>query len=208
MKAASMPPRHTPIQWPVTNKTWSCLPLDFARPLEGHMTLVIVDAVAKWIEALPMKTATSETTEDALQVIFATFGLPRNIVIDNGPHFTSTLFRDFVNQNQIHHLTMAPYHPQSNGMAQRPVRTIKEGLGKNAQVKLQERLTRLLRTYRQNPVKQGKSPAELLLGYEIRTKTDCITSNKHAMGTEPQDKSPQKWEQGQRVWTRSWTRSK
>lgn len=66
MEAASMPPRHTAVQWPVTNETWSCLPLDFASPLEGLMTLVVVDAATKWIEALPMKTATSETTEDAL----------------------------------------------------------------------------------------------------------------------------------------------
>lgn len=172
------------------------------------MILVVVNATTKRIEALPLKSATSETTVDALRVILARFSLPRTVVTDNGTQFTSELFRDFMDRNQIQHLTTAPYRPQTNGLAERAVCTVKEGLKKTRQAKLQTRLARFLCIYRRTSLKEGKSPAELLLGYQIRTKIDCNTPNQQTRNAEHQDKTPQNWKQGQRVWTRSWTRSK
>lgn len=130
IEAAPMPRRHMPVPWPVLNKRWSCLHLDFAGPLDVHMILVAVDAITQWIEAPPLRSATSETTVDALRVIFARFSLLRTAVTDNGTQFTSAFFWDLMDRNQIQHLTVAPYHPQSNGSAERAVRTVKEGLKK------------------------------------------------------------------------------
>lgn len=156
-----------------------------------------------------MKSATSETTVDALRVIFTRFGLPRTVVTNNGTQFTSDFFRDFMDRNQIQHLTTSPYHhPQSNGLAERAVRTVKEGLKKMRQGKLQTRLSRFLCSYCRTPLKEGKSPAELLLGYQIKTRIDCITPNQQTRNAERQENSTQNWQKGQRVWTRSWTRSK
>ena len=79
-----------PWSWPI--QPWSRLHVDFAGPVEGKILLVVVDAHSKWIEVLPMGTATSWTTIQQLRQLFARFGLPSSIVSDNGPQFVSTEF--------------------------------------------------------------------------------------------------------------------
>ena len=44
---------------------------------------------------------------------------------DNGPCFSSREYHDFLNNNCVVHIRSAPYHPSSNGMAERAVQTVK-----------------------------------------------------------------------------------
>lgn len=173
-----MPPAAPPVNWPKTQENWSRIHIDFAGPVAGKMVLVVVDAHSKWIEAFPMKHANVESTIRALRSIFARFGVPRTIVSDNGTQFTSKEFATFAAKNNITHLCTAPFHPQSNGAAERAVRTIKEGIRKITGGDLDEKLVRLLFNYRRTPLKTGKSPSEMLLGYQIRSRLDtCFPVN-------------------------------
>ena len=95
----------------------------FAGPYLGGKTfLVLVDAYSKWLEIMESK-ITSEAAICCLQSVFATHGLPEIIVSDNGPTFISELFAAFLSQNGIHHNKSAPYHPASNGLAERAVQS-------------------------------------------------------------------------------------
>lgn len=132
--------------------------------------LVVVDSHTKWIEAVPLNHATSATTINCLRDVFR-FGVPRTLVSDDGTQFTSHEFAMFADRN-ITHLRTAPFHPQSNGAAERAVRTIKDGLRKMKVVKLENNLMRLLVNYRRTPQKAGRSPSEMLLGYQIRSRLD------------------------------------
>ena len=58
----------------------------------------------------------------------AQFGIPQTIVTDNGATFCSANFKQFMESNGIEHFKSAPYHPLSNGLAERSVQTIKQGL--------------------------------------------------------------------------------
>ena len=84
--------------------------------------MVIVDAYSKWLEVF--QTTTSNTIE-CLRETFARFGVPEELVSDNGTQFTSAVFKKFCLKIGIKHLTTAPYHPQSNGQAERFVDTLK-----------------------------------------------------------------------------------
>ena len=42
------------------------------------------------------------------------------------PQYTHDEFKTFTKQNGIHHMTFAPYHPASNGLAKRVVQTFNE----------------------------------------------------------------------------------
>ncbi|XP_049275481.1 uncharacterized protein K02A2.6-like [Rhipicephalus sanguineus] len=135
------------------------------------MILVLVDAHSKRIEAVPMKQATTSSTITCLRSFFSRFGIPRALVSDNGTQFSSEEFADFMNKN-ITHLRTAAFHPQSNGLAERAVRTVKAGLKKINQGGLEDCLCRLLFNYRRAPLASGNSPSELLLGYQIRLRLD------------------------------------
>ena len=64
-----------------------------------------------------------------LRLEFFTRGLPKVVVLDNGTALTSDEFIEFIQQNGVRHITTAPYHPFSNGLAQWAVQTVKEGFG-------------------------------------------------------------------------------
>ena len=72
--------------------------------------------------------ATSEITIEHLRRTFSTHGIPDTIVSDNVSWCTSNEFIQFCKMNGIKQITSAPYHPSTNGMAERAVRTVKEGL--------------------------------------------------------------------------------
>ena len=91
---------------------------------------MVVDAHSKWLEVEVVNSATSHATIEKRRSIFATHGLPKMVVSDNGPSFTSAEFREFTRKNGIRHIKSAPYHPASNGLAERAVQTLKESLKK------------------------------------------------------------------------------
>ena len=63
---------------------------------------------------------------------------------------------------------MAPYHPSSNGQAERAVQTFKKGLQRLKSGTIEERLDRFLSAYRLTPhATTGQSPAEMLLGRRL-----------------------------------------
>ena len=62
---------------------------------------------------------------------FATHGIPDQIISDNGTGFASEEFKVFIQQNGIiSHIFTSPYHPASNGLAERAVQTFKAGISK------------------------------------------------------------------------------
>ena len=162
-----------PWSWPT--RPWSRLHVDYAGPIDGKMLLVVIDAHSKWIEAFPLKTASAVTTIQQLRKLFAQFGIPDTIVSDNGPQFAAAEFQEFCRLNGICPTRVAPYHPSSNGLAERAVRIVKEGLRKQTGGTLSDQLARLLFQYRITPqTTTGTAPAELLLGRKPRSRLDIL----------------------------------
>ena len=73
------------------------------------MFLIAVDTHSKWPEVHVMPNTTLPRTLDSLRQIFAAYGLPSQIVTDNGPHFISQDFAVFMRNNGIKHLRRAAY---------------------------------------------------------------------------------------------------
>lgn len=70
---------------------------------------------------------TTSAVRNKLLETFARFGLPEQIVTDNGRQFASNEFIQFCKNNCIRNVFSSAYHPRSNGEAERFVRTFKEG---------------------------------------------------------------------------------
>ena len=97
---------------------------------------------------------------------------------DNGTCFFSAEIEAFIMSNGIKHLTSAPYYPVSNGLAERAVQIIKNGLKKITHGTIRTRLAQVLLTYCLTPQSiTGISPSELLLGRRPRSRQDLLKPN-------------------------------
>jgi len=165
-----------PWSWPTT--PWQRIHVDFATHQSSHC-LIIVDAHSKWPEVIgPMNTTTAEATANVLRNIFARYGLPKQVVSDNGPPFQSAENGEFLRQNGIQKILVSPYHPSSNGLAERFVQTFKHSLESSASdpaCTLQQRIQNFLLSYRSTQhATTGSSPAKLFLQRELRTRLSLV----------------------------------
>lgn len=150
---------------------------DFAGPFLGKMFFLYIDSFSKWPEVHIVKNIQTETIVAKCREIFSIFGLPKNIVSDNGRTFDSKMFREFLKSNGILQRFSAPYNPQTNGQVEIHVNTIKQSLkkmcGKVSDVN--EALLQVLTQYRLMPHQStSKTPSELIFGRKIRCALDLL----------------------------------
>ncbi|XP_037947639.1 uncharacterized protein K02A2.6-like [Teleopsis dalmanni] len=159
------------LSWPEADRPWERVHIDFAGPFCNSMWLICVDAFSQFPFVVQLSTTTTVDTVSALSSIFSLEGIPETIVSDNGPQFTAEAFKHFCSKLGIKHITTAPFHPASNGLAERFVRSFKTAVQKNIDdgLSLKFAVSKYLATYRAMPNAEGKSPAELLHGRPVRT---------------------------------------
>ena len=177
-----------PWMWP--RHPWHRLHIDFLGPLRDCMWLVVVDAHSKWPETIRMPSTTAQATVNQLRTLFARFGCPHEIVSDNGPQFTAAEFQELMKQNGIKHRRSAPYHPATNGQAERFVQAFKRAISATATaIPVQEAADRFLMSYRNctHPT-TAESPAKLLLGRPLRTRLDLLRPNRQGQVEGQQDR--------------------
>lgn len=85
------------------------------------------------------------------------------MVSDNGPQYGSLEFATFAKNYELIHQTSSPRYSQSNGEAERAVKTINSLLVNTEDPFL------VLMAYHSTPLQNGYSPAELLMGRKIHT---------------------------------------
>ena len=116
------------------------------------------------------------------------------------PENNSYEMNKFYDKYAIKHITTPPYHPASNGLAERFVRSFKEGMLKEqhaGQTNKYFAIRNVLRCYRWTPhTSTGLSPANMMLSYSIRTEFDVVKPDELTV----QQHQP-KYTVGQLVWT-------
>jgi len=167
--------RQNPWIWP--SRPYQRIHIDYAGPFMGGNFLIVVDARSKWPEVIPMTSTTTTSTITELRKLFSSYGIPDQLVSDNGPQFTSYEFQEFLSRNGVKHILSSPYHPSSNGEAERFVRTFKTAMRsmKSSSATFQQKLCRFLLAYRTTPHSTTKTtPSELFMGRRVRTKMDIL----------------------------------
>lgn len=169
-----MPPK-TSHEWITPTRPWSRIHLDFAGPFHSKYFLIMVDAYSRWPELFVVNNTTSATVIRLLRSAFSTHGLCEIVVTDNATSFVSNEMQKFLKANNIKHVTTAPYHPATNGLAERMVQTIKDKLKKMNNLAWDVKIPNLLLALRNTPcTTTNKTPAELLMKRRLRTLLDTI----------------------------------
>ena len=59
------------------------------------------------------------------EYVFKTWCIPETMFSDNGPQYDSKEFSDFAKCYNFHHVTSSLNYPQSNGLTERAIQTVK-----------------------------------------------------------------------------------
>ena len=89
---------------------------------------VMVDKFTKWIEAKPVSLAKSGLVIDFISSMVHRYGVPHNIITDNGSNFTAQEVKDWCANMGIKLDYASVYHPQTNGQVERANGLIMSGI--------------------------------------------------------------------------------
>ncbi|XP_052747502.1 uncharacterized protein K02A2.6 isoform X1 [Bicyclus anynana] len=167
-------PEKSSHEWILPSRPWSRIHIDFAGPYMNKTFLIVVDAFSKWPEVFIVSSTNSRTVIGHLRNLFATHGICETLVSDNGTSFVSQEMKLFLESNKIRHVTSAPYHPATNGLAERMVQTVKDKLRK-IHGPWEVKIPNMLLGLRVTPCSStNKSPSELLMNRRLRTVMDTL----------------------------------
>ena len=154
--------RHEPmIGTPLPSGPWLKIGAD-QLTFEGKEYMVITDYYSRWIEIIYMgHDTTAKTTITKFKNVFVHWGIPQEVITDNGPQFRNE-FKAFADECGFIATTSSPKHPQSDGAAEKSVNIAKHILS-------QESPMSALMEYRATPTAPtGFSPAMLMMGRNIQ----------------------------------------
>ncbi|GKU97081.1 hypothetical protein SLEP1_g10263 [Rubroshorea leprosula] len=139
----------------------------FVKGVGGVTHLAVgVDYFTNWVEARPLSSLTSKKVEDfVFSSIICRYGIPNQIVADNGTQFNCSSFRDFYSSYGIKLQFTSVYHPKSNGMVEYINKCILEGIKpilEQHKAKWADELNNVLWAYRTTSrTATGKTPYHL-----------------------------------------------
>ena len=166
-------PAPTPLcSWPFALRSLERMHIDFCE-YKGKMILIMIDAYSTFIWAHVMNADTTTLkTLSVLYMWFADRGFPSTLVSDNGPQFTSKDFTDKMEKWGVKHILTTPYHPASNGLAEKAVGIVKDKLKKmdapGSPLELHIYLQIVLLHYRSTPhTSTEQTPYELIMNAPV-----------------------------------------
>ena len=117
--------KEPPITTPLPERAWKKIGADLCAH-QGKQFLVIINYYSRFPEIAYMSSTTRDPVINKMKDIFARWGVPDEIVSDNGPQFSSEQFRRFSQEYDFKHFTTSPCYPQANGEAESGVRIAKK----------------------------------------------------------------------------------
>ena len=134
----------------------------------GHPYLVLTDYTSGFFEIDHLRDTSADTIIGRLKYHFSRYGIPRVLISDNGPQFTSEAFHKFAKQWCFTHDTSSPYHSQGNGAAEAAVKTAKR-IFRKCQASGEDPYLGILNLRNTPTETTGSSPVQKIFGRRTRT---------------------------------------
>ena len=149
--------------------------------------LVIVDHFTRYVQAYVTKNHTARTTARILyNNYFSVFGFPQRLMSDQGTEFCRKVISAMCNLLGIKKIRTTPYHPQTNGSAERVHQTLQRMIGKldpEKRKKWPYHIGSILIAYNATrSMVTGFSPYFLMFGRRPRLPIDLLFPTHRAQG--------------------------
>ena len=141
--------------------------------------LVVVDHFTRYVQAYVTKNHMAHTTARVLyNNFFSIFGFPQKLLSDQGTEFTGDVIAAMCKLLGIEKIRTTPYHPQTNGSAERVHQTLQRMIGKLDPEKCRkwpEHIGSVLIAYNATRSQvTGYSPYFLMFGQRPRLPVDLL----------------------------------
>jgi hypothetical protein len=100
-------PKEQMIPHEIPELPWAKVGCDLFK-FKGKDYLLCVDYYSKYPDIVLLPATTSYSVIAALSATFARFGVPKQVISDNGPQFSSREFREFAERFKFKHTTSSP----------------------------------------------------------------------------------------------------
>ena len=70
--------------------------------IKGQKYLLVVDYFSRYVEVANLTSTTAQTVINHLKSIFSRHGIPKRLISDNGPQYSSCEFTNFANRVWFH----------------------------------------------------------------------------------------------------------
>ena len=158
----------------VPDRPWAKVATDLFQ-FENKDYLVTIDYLSDFFEVDRLYSTTSETVIKKLKGHFARYGIPDEVISDNGSQFTAEEFRVFAQAYGFKHTCTSPHHPQSNGKAESAVKQAKKTL-RMARVSGNDFCLALLNVRNTPQEGYNMSPAQRMMSRSTKTLLPVSTS--------------------------------
>ena len=122
-KIGKMTPIPT-LRSPQASRPWQSIHVDTVGPLptteNGNKYIVtFIDVLTRYGMAAGVPNKSAKSVARAIfEKVFAVFGLPENLISDNGSEYVNEILDNALKYFQIKHRTVSPYHPSANGVCE------------------------------------------------------------------------------------------
>ena len=129
IKAKSIPKAIPISKYPIPMRPFHTVTSDILGPLRmtenGHMyVLTVRDFTTRYTVLSPLKRKDADSIIDALRYVIANYGSSCTLLTDNAAEYTSDKLKNFLKHYNTEKRQIAPYHPASQGLAERINREI------------------------------------------------------------------------------------
>lgn len=165
----------------IPDAAWILVGCDLCGPFPtGEHLLVCVDYYSRYPEVVILRKVSAQMITTKLRKLFCRYGAPEELITDNGPQFRDNQdFKALLQEFNVKHRRVTPYHPASNGEVERFNRNLKKciqtAIADNRNWR--KTLENYLLSYRNTEHRiTGSTPAELMFGRKLRDKLPFVSN--------------------------------
>ena len=140
--------------------------------------MVIIDEYSRYPVVESLTSLTAKSVIPLLDKTFLIFGIPKELISDNGPPFNSKEFRKFADNMGFKHRKITPLWPRANAESERFMKTIGKAIraAHTEHRSWKQEIHTFLRNNRATPhATIDMSPGEILFGRKSNTNLSDLT---------------------------------